>query len=459
MADFEQRTWTDGETWDAAAVNDLEDRTAAAIAETIGHDELPVREVLAGPSLGGPRPIRDEQRISTFQTGHGYVQGSGGTGTLSDGTNAPGLGTKYLRMVTAGTGTTCRPTSPTLSPAVDLTGRHFRIMLRIDKPDQPDLAGITLYVSSDAAITGANFAQAPVLLNTADRSRHWEPGGWAAMTLDRGAFSVTGTVDWTSIKQVRLAVVDQVGHPVTVDWQLVSTVPAAERGVVTWAVDDGFRTNATIMRERLDLYGMPATLALIAERAMRGDAGQDSSSLTTNQIRSLVHNSGWEVVPHAYTGAMHDNAPGRYTSYTDDEVAADWNKLQAWLAAQGLGGATLQQFCWPGGMFDPAKLALARRFFAGITTTHPAHNTLAAYDPMRIARIQTAGPGRLATLKAHVDRCAANGTWLVFMLHDFIETGTPSGIQMNRADWEALVDYVAAADVDVRTVGDVLARG
>lgn len=446
MVNFTPRVWSDGEFVYASDLDDLETRVSRSSS---------------GPSLYtslGKIPT-GEQYISSFQSGHGFTNGSGGTGTLSVGTSSPGLGTQYLRCVTAGTGTVCRPTSPTINPAVNLTDKHFRFMLRIDKPTQVTLPGLSLYVTSDAT-SWTNFALASFLPNLADRAPYWAPNEWASMVLDRGAFTVTGTVDWTSIKQVRLAINDTVaGGPVTVDWQLISTVPAPSQGTVTFTVDDGFATNQTIMRPRLDRYGMPATLAIIAERAIRADAGQDSSSLTTAQIRSLVYNSGWEVVPHAYTGAMHDNAPNRYTAYSDGEVAEDWLKLQSWLASNGLGGPTLQQFCWPGGQFNTEKMALARRFFAATTITFPGHNSLAYVDPMRISRINTAGPGRLAFLKTAIDRCIAHKTWLVLMLHDFIETGTPSGIQMNRADWEELVDYVHSSGVRVRTVGDVLVNG
>ncbi|MCQ6271140.1 hypothetical protein M8J71_11670 [Pseudarthrobacter sp. R1] len=58
-------------------------------------------------------------------------------------------------------------------------------------------------------------------------------------------------------------------------------------------------------------------------------------------------------------------------------------------------------------------------------------------------------------MKAEVDTCKANGTRLVYTFHDIVDAKT-KGNDVTTADFNGLIDYIAAQVIPVKTMQQVL---
>lgn len=64
----------------------------------------------------------------------------------------------------------------------------------------------------------------------------------------------------------------------------------------------------------------------------------------------------------------------------------------------------------------------------------------------------------LTSANAWVDKVRTNGTWLTISVHGIVDSVPGTGTEWPAADWNALVDYVAASGVEVMPVGAALDR-
>lgn len=398
-------------------------------------------------------------RLSIFQSGHGAVA-SGGTGTLSDDTTNYALGAQSLKVITDGAGGNSR--YELAFAAKDLTARTLKFMIKVDKTLKTELNGITVYAQSGG--TWANYYQCNILDNPAglDRNIYLLADEWITVTVSRGNFVVgAGTPAWTNITAIRISLFDVAGTVVTARHNLLAHQPEPAAGVISLTFDDGWLSNYTIARPKMDAYGYPGTLYQIVQRATEADAGTDTNAMTTAQITALHRHCGWEIASHAYSLTKH-NSTGGFTDFTDAEIEEDFRLMRDWLVRNSFGGLGGEHFSWPRGKFNAAKLALAKRYFASVRTTHSqTTETYPPADPSRLRCVNAGSGWTLAQLKAYVDLCKNQRAWGIFMFHDIVPvpSGALAGIQTATADFNDLVDYIASQGVTVRTIGDVLAHG
>ena len=116
---------------------------------------------------------------------------------------------------------------------------------------------------------------------------------------------------------------------------------------------------------------------------------------------------------------------------------------------------------WPMGYNSEAAKVVAREYFATARTI--AGNTRESWppaDPLRLRAItgisSYAGGYSIASVKAAIDRVAAEGGWLLLVFHRITDTPA-STMDCSHADLEAILDHLTATPtVAVRTVRDAV---
>jgi peptidoglycan/xylan/chitin deacetylase (PgdA/CDA1 family) len=412
----------------------------------------------------GQQPVRPTV-VTTFQAGHGFAKGSA-AGTQTDDTAVYALGSQSLRMDTDGAGTACFTQKLNISPAIDLSGRTLKLLVWLDDPTQ--WKELSVYLSSETpSVTWTNFVKCGVVPSTVPTTP-WVTGGqWLEVTMSRGDFTTTGTgVSWNAITGIRLRFADQgAGSPRTGRINLIESVPEPARGIVSFTFDDGWLSQYTEARKKLDQYRFPATAYVIGDYV-----DVKPGYVTSAQLTELQDLHDWEVASHAGTGTVHD---ARFPSVAETDLEADLLRLRRQLTFGGHRGQ--DHLAYPGGQYDATTLKLMRRYFASGRTIFKSNAsgvaTSETYPPadwLRLrawslngttAAVSTDGP---TVVNAAIDHAAANKEWLILVFHKLVaaRSNPETSTEYLIADFASIVDKAAAtAGIAVKTIGDVMRSG
>lgn len=390
------------------------------------------------PSMLPLVPVRPSWRgLALFTPPHGFVKQTTVGVQADDPADAP-VGSSSLVLTTDGIGGVLSTRRSNIAPAVDLTGRQVAVALKVD--DHTRIADLILYVSSDNMATNAN---ARIVPSTVPATQFVTSGDWVVVTLSQGEF--TGAVNWGAVNAIQLRAKDRAAGAFTVRFGGLWSMPRPARGVVSITCDDGWVSQYTEMRRKLDERRMPATAYIICDRI------DVAGFMSLGQVQALQDVSGWEVASHAFTLGVHD---ARFPNVPLDVLEDEFRAMKRWLADRGLRAA--HHIAYPGGAFDAAVLRLVQKHFgSGRTIYSPSRETLPPPAPPKLRAWSVTNTDTLAAVQAAVTRAAVNGEWLVLCFHQIVAAPTVS-TQWAVADFNALVDFIAGADVDVRTVGDAL---
>jgi len=157
--------------------------------------------------------------------------------------------------------------------------------------------------------------------------------------------------------------------------------------------------------------GVSISSAAISYRANSGSV----THMTWEQIED-ASKRGAEIVNHTFDHLTGD----RVANMTEQEVWLNYQRARNTLAAHGLPGAGYLVYAGASGSYDKAQSAAKHSnkcaFHAGGNTI----NYRGSFDPYNISRyrVQTDGydydPDQL---KALIDKCLAEGGWMVWMIH------------------------------------------
>lgn len=419
-----------------------------------------------------PRPAyRQASWSQIFQTGHGWTaSGSGVASSNMNDTSTFVKGTQSAQVVTTGTGAVAN-IRRLASALPDLTGKAIRLTFRV--ADVTHLNQINVQVGTS---TLANTFNWRLHTHASTAENQVLSGEWATMTLSwadvrsaTGTYSIssTGIPSTTSgFTDFLFQVVDDnTGNPITVNLQSIEVIPDTTEtfpnGVVSITFDDSYASQYTNARPKMDTLGYRGTLYTIVE-----NLGQ-ASYLTLPQLQSVQNASGWEVAGHAYTSANHN---AKYNALTAAVVEDDIRRTRAWMTANGFPSAS---FAYPGGWFskttDGASIeALACRYFSNGRGISSADN-LESFPPAMPYRMRSiTGIGSLAGASARglpanltgaggsLDRCQLDGQWLVLTFHDIVTGTATTANECSQADFNSIMDAIAARAIPVLPVGDVL---
>jgi hypothetical protein len=141
-----------------------------------------------------------------------------------------------------------------------------------------------------------------------------------------------------------------------------------------------------------------------------------------------------------------------------------------WMLANGFDS---DSFAYPGGWFsrttDGKSIeALTCRYFASGRGISSADNveTFPPAMPYRMRSVTGIGalagaaakgfPANLTGAGGSLDRCQLDSSWLILTFHEVVTGTAATTNQCSQADFNAIMDAIAARNIEVLPVGDVL---
>ncbi|WP_457492442.1 polysaccharide deacetylase family protein [Streptomyces sp. P5_D11] len=418
----------------------------------------------------GRRPAyRKATWSQQFQTGHGWTVG--GSGTASSNTNdttAFVRGTQSIRVTTAANAVQSQ-VRKLAGPAMDLTGKMIRLILKVDDVTHLDRLEFLIGTS-----TFSNYFRWTVHTHSAVNPNYVQSGewvtvhlNWADVSASGGTYSVSsnGTPNSRSgFTDLQINAYDDGAGAVTYHLQAVELVPDTTEtfpsGVITVSFDDSYASVYDLARPKMDALGFSGTMFNIAEAI-----GSSGVYLNTTQMRSMQDFSGWEMGGHAYATAAH---AARYTTLTEQQVDDDFRKLRSWLVSNGFAS---EHFAYPGGQFGnttdgvPVDKIAARYFTSARSIISETVESFPAAMPHRLKAVTGINDGTsiggvtVSSLTANggkLDRCLNNGDWLNLCLHKIV-SGTPAdSTEISQTGFNTLMDAISSRGIPVITVSEAM---
>jgi hypothetical protein len=395
-------------------------------------------------AVGNRKPFPKLTVVENMQTGHGWTYTNVAVPVNLNDTTDYVLGTQAAKFTTifnaTASGGGIRKTAMT---PLDMTGKGMLIWLKVETPDIANLAFLNINIG-DNAFANRYRAQFFGLGNEPYKANEWFPLqiAWANFEASKA-----GTPTRNSITAIEVSGAEGSGKPpVTVHVGGVATfaeTPANyPNGALSFGFDDSFGSHSTYAVPKLSLYGYTATLFPIIDRL--GTA----TYLTLAQVKAMQNIYGWEIGAHASSVANHTS----YLTKTDAQIESEMAAIRTWQADNGLQSST---FAWPVGYYNSNAVAKVSKHYAVARSTGGYHDPVAVTDTMRINSHTVVAATTLAAAKLWVDQAVAGKSWLKLCFHDIKASGA-TGNDWNVADFNALVDYIAASGITVGSFRDIL---
>lgn len=426
-----------------------------------------------GVKVGRPVPRSYYTLYQTqFGSGHGWTAGGSGTASSGAETTTYQSGTQSLRVTTTGTGAQSWVRKTGLT-ALDLTGKAFRIRMRILDPTNLD--HISLYVASESGFT--NYYQFDFYTHSTSnpnqvfmRQGEWYEFTipWSQVTTRAGSYTLTNGVpsSRTGFTAFSLAVYDNnTTNAITYYVDSFEIVPdTAEtfpNGVFVPTWDDGWLTQFTNAKPIFDERGLRATAYPIVSYI-----GVNSNYMTLAQLKQLRDFSGWEIGGHAFLGTNHDQANG-FASLTAANVDWDLVRLKMWMQKNGFLSDNL---AYPHGAFGRTTdnvnvYEIARQYFATGRLITGGYEVFPPSMPTLLKGITGINDGvalggrTVASLTASggdLDRIAANGGMLVGCMHKCTTVTATDSSEISQTGLATLLDACLSRGIQVATMSEVM---
>lgn len=375
--------------------------------------------------------------ISEFQPGHSWVK-FGTPGTVTDDTVVYYTGTQSLKLVTDGASGESKIRWTGISPAFNMTGKFFKMWVRIDDIDE--LNRLWIYAASTA--WSAYYAWKP-----SDAPSHWlDSGGgdhgsnaaWICISLSQGEVSTLGSPDRSSIVALQLYAQDKGAVPVTINFGALYAVDEQGTPVVTFSFDDNWESIYT-----QGFAYLTTTKGKAAINYLTCDDLGTAGRMTQANVDAL-YAGGWDIGGHY--GTELDDVP---------DVGATLDYVQDYLDSHGYNRGVLD-FALPGGVWNEGTVMPAvKSRFRSCRTIIPYGETRPPGDNYKLRTMEVMQTTTLATVEGRVDRCYSNKEWLILVFHRLVAVPSTS-LEWAISDFQALVDYIIAKPVEIKTVCDVL---
>jgi peptidoglycan/xylan/chitin deacetylase (PgdA/CDA1 family) len=356
---------------------------------------------------------------------------SGWTSAYADGTVTTDTadytaGSGSLKITSASTGAL---TGAKYSLTADWSTKVIRFFVKCD--DWANINALEMMVSTSGYFTSywtSSFSYE--LANTPDDE-------WLEITLTRSSFqNGSGTPDWATVNNIifRLTAVNGTTPSIWVDD--LTVYEEAKKPIISFVFDDGWESQFTVARPKLDEYGYKATAYIIPSGI--GAA----NTFTQDHVDSLARND-WDISGHNLTNLG---------TLTLTQVEADVRDTKTYLSTHGYKGS--DHYAYPNGVANEAIKAIVQRYFTTGRNINRISQSSSYVSPMNINSYQVYQSISLVAAKAAVDAAIANNEWLILGFHD-IKTTAAINIEWPTADFNDLVDYIATKNVDVKTVSEV----
>lgn len=417
-----------------AALTPKLDKTEAATTYAAKSYEASIDSAVTLATRGvayGLRPIR--KMVGFFgKAGHGWT-GTGGTINLND-TSRPLLGTQSISITPPVSGSGQIDKTFT---AINATKSCVRVTFRYTG----NITSIVIYLASDTGL--ANRMQRNVLSTTA-----YLPDTDYTIDVPLSEFNiVTGAPDAASIVLCRI--LSNAGAAGGTLWvgQVAITDDAsalAPNGLITLSFDDSNIDHYNVARPKMAEYGMAGTIY-----PQISNIGAGAGFMTLDQMKFIQDIHGWDFGAHAYDQAHHVDHVGQ----TEAWLRAHFESIVQWMKDNNFRGSS---FAWPNTTSDTLAQRVAADYFSSGRGGGSMADTMPPTQPFR-SRAYNAGSYTLAQMQANIDT-AKNGKgvgWCHIFFHS-LPTTKVNPNDFAKADFDALIDYIAASGMKVVTASQAM---
>ncbi|KKR15230.1 MAG: hypothetical protein UT43_C0005G0026, partial [Parcubacteria group bacterium GW2011_GWC1_39_29] len=375
-----------------------------------------------------------ETVITNLQSGHGYTKGA--LGTQTDDTSDYVKGNQSLQLVTDGAGGAVTSKKTSITPTLDFTGKYLKVWVKVN--DIANVEDFWFYLSSDNLVS--NFYTFKInKFKFNDSLVASENNIWVPITMSFSEAVVTGSPDRAAINAIQWRIKDKNSIAITANWGGMSMLNEPTEGVVSVVFDDGWDSQFTEGKKKMDEYDMKATAYIIP------DLVDTANYMTLANLKELQNLHEWDISAHHQTN---------FTTLTATEVEETILDIKNYLIKNGFKGA--DHFAYPNGAFDETTvLPLVRKYFKSARTIaeYPETYPPADYHKLRVASIlDTDTPASIATL---VDNARINKEWLILVFHKIVTTPTVE-TEYSIADFGTIIDDIASDGITVKTVSEVI---
>jgi peptidoglycan/xylan/chitin deacetylase (PgdA/CDA1 family) len=214
---------------------------------------------------------------------------------------------------------------------------------------------------------------------------------------------------------------------------------AITTGMVSLTFDDGWSTQYTNARPEMVSRGLIGTYYLVSQSV------QESWQCCLNvaQVRQLQAD-GNEIGNHTV-----DHAD--LTTLAPAAIEAELLTSKAYL--ESTFGVAVPTFATPYGAYNATVLEQIRKVFKIHRTVNPGIVSTDSFVDQLPSNDIHAGI-TVASVKAMIDQAIAEKKWTILTFHEIVAAGASTGIQYNRADFVAILDYIKASGISVVTMSE-----
>lgn len=396
---------------------------------------------------------------------HGFVNvGTGGVVDINDTTDFA-LGDRSIKLTaTTSSATDVAAGAGGLTP-IDVTGMVPVIWLKVE--NVAAITNLRLWIG-EGVTPDAYVWQIKETSDwpwVADASGASAGDGWYRISLPYGKTVQNGTppVDLSVIDYVRLEMSADGTGTAVVHWGGLGFAAVQDEfanGVITLRMDDLLASQYDTVAPILDKYGYSCTAYAIAQTLRDGPVAFPDYC-TLDQAHKLEELHGWEIASHANALAVHNQVANQggagdngYTAYTSNDQLLDMYAVRQYLFDNGFRAP--HHFAYPQGAWDSVVRANVRKLFTtGMTMNSPTYETIPVSEPSKIRSIVITNTHTLANVQDFVDEIKAGKDWGVICFHDIVASPSTT-YQWSTADFEDLIDYIAAQGVPVRVLSEVI---
>lgn len=226
--------------------------------------------------------------------------------------------------------------------------------------------------------------------------------------------------------------------------RLQAATNTLDRGLVTITFDDGYESVFNEAKPLMDKYGFPGVAYIITD--LTGAPGR----MSLKQLKDMQAD-GWDIASHTKTHKLLvSDKPTAQQIY--EELAGS----KKWLINNGFERGA-QHYASPGGEFNDKILDEIKKYYLTHRTIMEEKECCPAADPYMLKVRNVTNTTPVTYVQKCVDEAAANKEWLVLIFHNLSDPAD-SETKVATQAFQAIIDYIAAADVDVGTMSDIFSK-
>lgn len=376
--------------------------------------------------------------VTTFAPGHGFTTNAGGSADLND-TSDYRLGRQSVSATTDGSGTAKTIKKTGMAP-LDMTSKFPVVLVKID--DTAHVAAFQLWLGKNGLANACKWE-----MKNNQSAKYILAGKWVLVPLSFSSAVIgAGTPTRTGMTDAQFRLVDDARGAVTVHLQAIYLVPEPASGVLSFTFDDGWLSQYTDARPKLDQHLYPATAYVTPQHI------GTTNYMTLAQLTNLRDYNGWQIAGHDVGNDLR--------AYTQAQLRARFQYTKTWLDSNGFDD---RDYAYAGGEFGPLNSDptvtvedIAKLYFRSARSiSQTQHETMPVGDVHKLRVLYVVNTTSTSAVRTAVTNAINNKDWLILVFHRIVNSPSVS-TDYGIANFDTVVDSVATSGITVRTVADEL---